>query len=227
VKYEVILFDADDTLFDYSLAEAHALKSVFLEFQVDLLQSHIELYRSVNQQLWNDFEKGEITLDFLRHERFRKLFAEVKVELDAVHFSERYVHYLGEGSFLIEGSDVLIQQILHNGHRIAIITNGIKQTQHSRIGRSALAHSFEHIIVSEDTGFSKPQTGIFDFAFEKLNLINKSNVLMVGDSLTSDIQGGLNYGIDTCWYNPKRKLNRTSIIPTYEIHHLNELLQLL
>jgi len=226
VKYEVILFDADDTLFDYSLAEAHALKRVFLEFQIELLQSHIELYRSVNQQLWNDFEKGEVTLDFLRLERFRKLFAEVKVELDAVHFSERYVHYLGEGSFLIEGSDALIQQILKNGHRTAIITNGIKQTQHSRIGGSILAHSFEHIIVSEDTGYSKPHTGIFDYAFEKLNLIDKSKVLIVGDSLTSDIQGGINYGIDTCWYNPKQKQNNTNIHPTYEIQNLHELLQL-
>ncbi|WP_169081513.1 YjjG family noncanonical pyrimidine nucleotidase [Paenibacillus sp. PL91] len=225
MKYEVVLFDADDTLFDYSLAEAHALKSVFIEHQIELQPSHVELYRSVNQQLWNDFEKGTVTLDFLRHERFRRMFAEVQVELDAIHFSERYVHYLGEGSFLIEGSDVLIHQMRGSGHRIAIITNGIKQTQHSRIGRSSLANSFEHIIVSEDTGYSKPHTGIFDYAFDKLQITDKSKVLIVGDSLTSDIQGGINYGIDTCWYNPKRKRNETLIKPTYEIQRLDELLQ--
>jgi 2-haloacid dehalogenase len=225
VKYEVVLFDADDTLFDYSLAEAHALKSVFFEHHIELLPAHVELYRLVNQQLWNDFEKGIVTLDFLRHERFRRMFAEVQADLDAVHFSERYVHYLGEGSFLIEGSDALIQQMLGKGYRIAIITNGIKQTQHSRIGRSSLANSFEHIIVSEDTGYSKPHTGIFDFAFDQLNVTDKSKVLIVGDSLTSDIQGGINYGIDTCWYNPKRKLNESLIKPTYEIQRLDELLQ--
>jgi 2-haloacid dehalogenase len=222
VKYEVVLFDADDTLFDYSLAEAHALKSVFIEHQIELLPSHVELYRSVNQQLWNDFEKGTVTLDFLRHERFRRMFAEFEASLDAVHFSDRYVHFLGEGSFLIEGSEALIEKMQRDGHRIA---NGIKQTQHNRIGRSSLANAFEHIIVSEDTGYSKPHTGIFDYAFDKLQITDKSKVLIVGDSLTSDIQGGINYGIDTCWYNPKRRRNESLIKPTYEIHRLDELLQ--
>lgn len=227
MKYEVILFDADDTLFDYSLAEAHALKSVFHEHQIELLQAHVELYRSVNQQLWNDYEKGTVTLDFLRHERFRKLFAEMQAGLDPVHISERYVHYLGEGSFLIEGSEALIRQLLGRGHRIAIITNGIKKTQHSRIGRSVLANSFEHIIVSEDTGYSKPHTGIFDYAFNKLNISDKTKMLIVGDSLTSDIQGGINYGIDTCWFNPKQKTNESTIKPTYEIQSLAELIRIL
>lgn len=117
--------------------------------------------------------------------------------------------------------------MLHNGHRIAIITNGIKRTQLNRIGRSSLAHSFEHIIISEDTGFSKPHIGIFDYAFDKLNMMDKAKVLIVGDSLTSDIQGGMNYGIDTCWFNPRRKPNETSVKPTYEIQQLSELLQLL
>ncbi|RCW50818.1 YjjG family noncanonical pyrimidine nucleotidase [Paenibacillus prosopidis] len=227
MKYEVILFDADDTLFDYSLAEAHALKRVFQEHGIELLQSHVDTYRNVNQQLWNDFEKGAVTLDFLRHERFSRLFTELKVKMDAVYFSEQYVQYLGEGSYLIEGSEALIQQVLGHGHRIAIITNGIKKVQLSRIGRSLLSNSFEHIIVSEDTGFQKPHTGIFDFAFNKLRITDKSKVLIVGDSLSSDIQGGINYSIDTCWYNPKRKPNETSIKPTYEIAELSELLQLL
>lgn len=227
MKYEVILFDADDTLFDYSLAEAHALKSVFLEHQIELMQSHVEQYRLVNQQLWNDYEKGKVTLDFLRHERFRRLFADIRVEMDAVYFSERYVQYLGEGSFLIEGADSLIQQLLKKGHRIAVITNGIKQTQQSRIEKSSLANSFEQIIVSEDTSYSKPHTGIFDYAFNMLNITDKTKVLIVGDSLTSDIQGGINYGIDTCWFNPKQKTNGSSIKPTYEIQRLVELIRIL
>jgi 2-haloacid dehalogenase len=227
LKYEVILFDADDTLFDYALAEAHALKSTFLEHQIELIQPHVELYRSVNQQLWHDYEKGAVTLDFLRHERFRKLFVEIQADLDAIHFSERYVDFLGEGSFLIDGADVLVAELLAKGQRLAIITNGIKKTQHSRIGRSSLANSFEHIIISEDTGYSKPHTGIFDYAFDKLLITDKSKVLIVGDSLTSDIQGGNNYGIDTCWFNPGHKLNSTSANPTYEIAHLSELPALL
>ncbi|MNZ73498.1 putative HAD-hydrolase YfnB [compost metagenome] len=227
MKYEVILFDADDTLFDYTLAEAYALKQVFQEHEIELAPAHIEMYRSVNQQLWNAYEKGSVTLDFLRLERFRLLFAELKVEHDALYFAERYVEYLGEGSFLIEGAAELIEQTKGRGHRIAVMTNGIKKTQLSRISKSVLSQSFEHIIVSEETGYRKPQIGIFDYAFQLLKLTDRRKVLIVGDSLTSDIQGGINYGIDTCWYNPQHKSKPDSIKPTYEISKLSELLVLL
>ena len=121
----------------------------------------------------------------------------------------------------MEGAEELCRQLTERGQRMAIITNGIKEVQFNRISRSSLYDSFECIIVSEDAGSQKPHEGIFDYAFDKLNHPDKSEVLIVGDSLTSDIQGGIRYGIDTCWYNP-RKANPTAIQPKYEIHSLME-----
>lgn len=227
--YEYILFDADDTLYDYALAEAHALTSAFQEFGIeDTDNSYVDRYRIINQGLWTEFEQGKISSVNLRRERFARLFAadSVHASIDADNLSARYLNYLGEGSFLLEGAEALVKGLLGK-YRLAIITNGIKEVQMARIGKSGLLDSFEHIIVSEDTGFQKPHVGIFDYTFNKLNIVDKSKVLIVGDSLTSDIQGGINYGIDTCWFNPKNKTNTTGIQPTYEVHSYGELLTII
>lgn len=107
-----------------------------------------------------------------------------------------------------------------------MITNGISDVQHARIKGSPLSEVFEAVIVSEETGYQKPETGIFDYAFAKLNLSDERKVLIVGDSLTSDIRGGNNYGIDTCWFNPLGKPGDPEIVPTYEIRSLDELVEI-
>jgi 2-haloacid dehalogenase len=228
LSYQIILFDADDTLFDYSKSESFALTEAFKHIGIDCSASIFQSYRFINQQLWNDYEKGIIKLELLRSERFKRLFAEHDLisEFNVDDFSDNYIKYLGEGSFLIEGAVDICNYLLSNGFRIAVITNGIKEVQLGRINKSELSTSFEHIIVSEDAGFQKPHTGIFEYAFNKLDIQDKSRVLIVGDSLSSDIQGGMNYGIDTCWFNPNRKINSSGIKPTFEINKLEELLRL-
>ncbi|MFF2482798.1 YjjG family noncanonical pyrimidine nucleotidase [Paenibacillus sp. NPDC058071] len=232
-KYEVILIDADDTLFDFGKAEAHALQSVLREIGVDLEadgdgpESYTGRYLAINAQLWKDLEAGLVTTSQLRQERFRRLLdGDTKIALHPDAVSNRYLELLGEGAFLLEGAAALCKELAAKA-RVAVVTNGIKDVQINRIARSGLADCFEQVIVSEDTGFQKPQTGIFDHTFGKLGIRDKHNVLMVGDSLTSDIKGGNNYGIDTCWYNPSGKPNTTDIRPTYEIRSYTELLALL
>lgn len=225
MSYDVIFFDADDTLYDYAQSEAHALAESFREAKLEMSEALTGSYRTINGQLWREYEQGAIDLASLRSERFARLIAENSLTIDwtAEEFSLAYLRYLGEGSFLIDGAVEICRELLAGGHRLAVITNGIKEVQLSRIGRSELADAFEHIIVSEDAGIQKPNPAIFDFAFAKLNLTGSRNALIVGDSLTSDMQGGINAGIDTCWYNPLRKPNTTSVKPKYEIHHLSEL----
>ncbi|MGY5344042.1 YjjG family noncanonical pyrimidine nucleotidase [Paenibacillus glucanolyticus] len=225
MRYKVILFDADDTLYDYAKSEAFALSGSFGEIDQECTAAIVDSYRRINQQLWNEFEQGSVTQSELRTARFKRLLAEHSIEcdLDADAFSHTYIKYLGQGSYLIEGAKELCSQLAERGQRMAIITNGIKEVQFNRIHGSALCDAFECIIVSEDAGSQKPHEGIFDYAFDKLNHPDKKEVLIVGDSLTSDIQGGIRYGIDTCWYNPHRKANSTSIQPKYEIHTLEEL----
>lgn len=226
MKYDCILFDADDTLFDYGLAEGQAFLNVFTHFGLPTgAEEYADSYREINQALWKDLEQGMISSAALRVERFNRLFARHKLEYNAEAFGEAYLRFLGEGTYLIQGAVELCHELA--GCRLAIITNGIKEVQLARIQGSPLRDTFEQIIISEEAGSQKPEQGIFDYAFAKLGLTDKSRVLIVGDSLTSDIQGGMNYGIDTCWFNPLEKTNGTGVKPTYEIRDLSELVEII
>ncbi|MBO1911818.1 HAD-IA family hydrolase, partial [Microvirga sp. 3-52] len=132
---------------------------------------------------------------------------------------------LGNKTHLVEGAVELCDNL--SAYRMAIITNGFTEVQKSRIEGSPLCNMFEHMIVSEEVGYQKPEKEIFDHTFSKLQLTNSAKVLIVGDSLTSDIQGGINYGIDTCWFNPHLKENNLEIAPTYEIRKLTDLLKII
>ncbi|NUU63457.1 YjjG family noncanonical pyrimidine nucleotidase [Paenibacillus agri] len=223
MNYEVILFDADDTLYDYGMAESHALSHTFAHFGLPTgAQDYAASYQEINHALWKDLERGEISAAALRVERFNRLFTAHSLALDPEAFSEAYLRYLGEGTFLIQGAVELCEAL--GDCRLAIITNGYKEVQTSRIQGSPLNNVFEGIIISEEAGCQKPETGIFDYAFTKLGITDKASVLIVGDSLTSDIQGGINYGIDTCWFNPLNKPNTLGIKPKFEISDLSELL---
>lgn len=228
MKYPYLLFDADDTLFDFGQAERYALVQALQQYDIVCDEDLMMRYSMINQQLWSEHENGKITLDTLRTERFKRLVDDQALSLSATpeQLSLTYVQRLGEGAFLMEGATALCAELIAKGYHIAIITNGIKEVQHSRISRSELCQSFQHIIVSEEAGYHKPDPGIFDYTFHKLNITDKSQVLMIGDSLNTDIKGGYNYGIDTCWYNPKRKMNTSTIQPTYEITRLDQLLQI-
>ncbi|WP_042159466.1 YjjG family noncanonical pyrimidine nucleotidase [Paenibacillus gorillae] len=228
--YEIILFDADDTLFDYPRAEEHALSSVFRHIGIEESQARAEetdsytfRYKQINGGLWKELEQGHVTTSELKVERFRRLFeGDAAVTINADEISDRYLGFLGEGHFLFDGAEAVIRNLAKH-FRLAIITNGYKDVQLSRIARSGLADCFEQVIISEEAGYQKPHTGIFDYAFEKLGHHDRSKMLIVGDSLTSDMQGGLNIGIDTCWYNPAGKPNGTDVKPKYEIRSLDEL----
>ncbi|MCJ8013272.1 YjjG family noncanonical pyrimidine nucleotidase [Paenibacillus sp. KQZ6P-2] len=228
MSYEWILLDADETLYDFKMSETRALSSVLASMNLDPEDTAItDCYSRINKGLWQELEQGRINSTDLRVERFRRFCLEQGLEEDAVVISDRYIGVLSEQAFILAGALDLCLYLKENGYRMAIITNGIKQVQFGRINRSELKDFFEQVIVSEDTGYQKPQAGIFEHAFSKIGSSAKEKMLMVGDSLTSDIQGGNNVGIDTCWYNPNRLPNETGIVPTYEIHDLAELKEIL
>ncbi|MEI3607602.1 YjjG family noncanonical pyrimidine nucleotidase [Pseudogracilibacillus sp. SE30717A] len=225
-KYDIIFFDVDDTLFDFTKSEQEAFNKVFDKYNLlNSLKLYEKSYQEISKVLWRDLEDGKMSLVALGSERFRRLFLEHELDIDAVVFNQDYLKFLGVQTHLVKEAEKVIRDLSHK--RLAIITNGYTDVQKSRINKSPLEGAFEHIIISESTGFQKPQTEIFDYAFNKLQITDKDNVLMVGDSLTSDIQGGVNYGIDTCWFNPKYKENNTSLKPTYEINKLESLLEII
>ena len=227
MKYEVLLFDADETLFDFKKAEKYAFENSIQEFNIEYNENyHYKIYEEINKNIWLEFEKGSITQEKLKTERFKRLSKEINIPFDETGFSKAYIYHLSNASFLYNDSAELIKN-LSKDYKLAIITNGLTDVQSKRIRQSVIAKYFDTIIISEEVKISKPNPEIFEIALNKLNYKDKSKVLMIGDSLTSDIQGGINFDIDTCWINFNKSKNLTSTIPTYEISSLNELIKII
>lgn len=227
MKYEVILFDADETLFDFKKSEKYAFEQAILEFNIDYREDyHLKIYSDINTGIWKEFECGLITQEKLKVERFRRLSHELNIKFDEIAFSKSYLKHLSHSSFLYDESTELIEKLSKN-YKLSIITNGLSDVQSNRIRKSSIAKYFDDIVISEEVNISKPNPKIFEIALNNINYNDKNKVLMVGDSLTSDIQGGINFGIDTCWYNPNKVENRTDFKPTYEISSLAQLSEIL
>lgn len=220
MKYEIIIFDADETLFDFIKSERVALEKTMKDFHIEYDENHhLQVYSEINRVIWKEFESGQITQNKLKVERFKRLSTTLNIAFDEVEFSKAYMTHLGQASFLFDDSIELIESLCKT-HRLSIITNGLTDVQTYRIKKSLIANCFEDIVISEEVHVAKPDPKIFEIALNNLNHSDKSKVLMVGDSLTSDIKGGANFGIDTCWFNPNKLPNKTDIHPTYEISNL-------
>lgn len=221
MTYQWLLFDADGTLFDYDRAEKNALQNTFAQLGYPFEEQYLAAYRRVNQAIWQEFEQGQIDQRTLRTRRFELLFQALAIQADPHRFSPAYLANLAQEAGLLDGAEAVVKQ-LAGQFNLAIITNGLTEVQRPRFGRSTIITHIREIIISEEVGAAKPDPQIFEVAFAHMNHPAKSQVLIIGDSLTSDIQGGVNYGIDTCWFNPAGQ-NSDHISRTYEIRCLTEL----
>ena len=227
MKYEVIIFDADETLFDFKKSEREAFKNTMIEFNINYNEDyHLKLYKDINTAIWKELEEGLITQKELKVERFKRLSDKLNAGFDKNEFAKAYMKNLSQASFLYDDSEPLLEA-LHKDYRITVVTNGLIDVQTTRIKKSIIAKYFEDVVISEEVEVLKPDPKIFEIALKNINYTDKSKVLLVGDSLTTDIQGGINFNIDTCWYNPNKIVNSTKSKPTYEINNLMELKTLL
>ncbi|NOP81403.1 noncanonical pyrimidine nucleotidase, YjjG family [Bacillus paranthracis] len=225
-KYKTLLFDVDDTLLDFQKAEKSALRMLFEEKGMSLTSEIEAQYKKINKSLWTAFEEGKINRDEVVNTRFSILFKEYGEEVDGILFENNYRSYLEEGNQLMEGALQFINQI-QSEYDLYIVTNGISKTQDKRLRNAGLHALFQDIFVSEDTGYQKPMKEYFDYVFERIPNLVPEEGLIIGDSLSADMKGGYVAGIDTCGFNPERKLNDSGIIPTYEVHNFEELYALL
>ena len=223
--YAWLWFDADGTLFDYNRAEAAALRNTFHSLTLPFEDSYLDVYRRINHDLWQALERQEITQAVLGSRRFEQLMEALQVSGSPEQMGSVYVEQLSICSELIDGAyDVL--QTLYEKSQIAIVTNGLQAVQRGRLEYSSIKPFVRELIISEEIGAAKPGAAFFDTAFDRCGSPSKQDVLIIGDSLTSDIRGGLDYGIDTCWFNPSGETRPQGWAITYEIRQLQDVLQI-
>ncbi|MCL1986852.1 MAG: YjjG family noncanonical pyrimidine nucleotidase [Firmicutes bacterium] len=222
-KYEIFLFDADGTLFDFYKAEETALKTMFEKVDITYTSEIREKYRAINAEIWQDYEKGKSSQSELQTLRFAKLFEEINVIQNAEIFNLQYLAELAKGVFLVDGAFEICQQIFASGKKIYIVTNGNLSTQKPRMENSAISGFISNFFISEAVGFRKPQANYFEYVFSQIPQVDKNEIIIIGDSLTADIAGGNNAGIDSCWYNSFGAENDFGVLPTYEIDRLSQI----
>lgn len=229
MTYQLLLFDLDNTLFDFDRAQDMALAH-FLKVEgvsEDDIPNYIQYYVPMNQKLWDMLELGLISRQDLVNQRFAKLFAHFGQDRDGVQLARHYQECLSQEGVLLEGARDLLEECRRQGKRIFAVSNGISYIQRNRIAQARLEELFEGIFISEEVGFVKPSLAYFDHVFQNIPDFDKSLAVMIGDSLSADIQGAIQAGLDSVWYNPHQKELPADIHPTYTVKNFKELKDLI
>ncbi len=227
VMYKYLLWDIDGTVLNFLAAEAYAIRVLFKKYKIgECSDEMLKLYSGINVKYWQMLERNELTKAEILVGRFRAFFGEIGVDTSiAENFNEDYQITLGDHiEFVDKAQDILLSQ--KGKYVLAAVTNGTKTAQEKKLRLSGLNEVFDAVFISENVGAEKPNKAYFDYVFENLGITNKNEVLLIGDSLTSDMKGGFIAGIDTCWFNPEHKPNKTDIPVTYEIDDLGKIAEI-
>ncbi len=216
-----VLFDLDDTLFDFHKAEKIALTKTLVHFGIDPTEETLALYSTINAAHWKRLELGEISREEVKVGRYRELFKTIGVECDPVKATAYYESMLAIGHYFMPGAPELLEE-LYGKYRLYIVSNGTAKVQEGRIGSSGIAKYMDGIFISQVLGANKPDKQFFDICFAEIPDFSLSETVIIGDSLSSDIKGGINAGITTVWFNPKGIENDNDIKPDYTIKELSE-----
>ena len=216
-----VLFDLDDTLFDFHKAEKIALTKTLVHFGIDPTEETLALYSTINAAHWKRLELGEISREEVKVGRYRELFETIGVECDPVKATAYYESLLTIGHYFMPCAPELLEE-LYRKYRLYIVSNGTAKVQEGRIGSSGIAKYMDGIFISQILGANKPDKQFFDICFAEIPDFSLSETVIIGDSLSSDIKGGINAGITTVWFNPKRIENDSDIKPDYTIKELSE-----
>lgn len=227
MKYKFLFFDLDHTLLDFDVAEDIALSQLLKEEGVEDIQAYKDYYVPMNKALWKDLEQKKITKSELINTRFAKLFAHFGIEKDGAYLAERYQFFLSKQGQTFPGVKDLLRELISQGYELYAATNGITYIQTGRLEQSGIAPYFKEIFISEQLHTQKPDAEFYEKIGACIPNFDKNHALMIGDSLSADIQGGQNAGIDTVWYNPQHLENKTQTQPTYEVHSYKDLLNCL
>lgn len=221
-KYTTILFDADETLLDFKRSEHEAVKDVLLSFGLPVTDEVIHEYSKINESMWKALERGEIEKSLLYTRRWEMLCKRFDFVANAQEMSRSYIKSLSGKTYIFPNAEEVCEK-LSKYCRLYIITNGHKKVQEGRLKNTRLITFFDDIFISEDIGYEKPNIEYFEAIEKLIPDFCKEQTLVVGDSLTSDMAGGIAYGLDTCWYNPHKKSKPEGMNLSYVINQLSEI----
>lgn len=224
MKYTTLLFDLDDTLLDFGRAEDNAINRLFAKYGIPATEENKRTYVELNRAKWRALEKKEITRDELFRTRFTEYFSLMGIEADGIKANDEFISYIAGGSFIIDGALKTCRE-LHKNYKMYIITNGSKRAQRGRLTDSPLMSCFDGVFISEEIGFVKPEKGFFDYVLSEIDEKDRKRIMVIGDSLNSDIAGAVSSGLDSCWINRSGEMKKSDA--TYEIRGIDGLLQIL
>ena len=226
MKYLYLLFDADDTLFDFPKASLRAFEKMCLANGIPFTEDLHRLYHGINRELWAAFDRGEVTKDYLSLERYVRFLAAAGLDRDPAACNQAYRTALGEGVYPLPHAESVCRELKARGHRMYIVTNSVAYVQRNRLRGSVFAELFEAAFISEEAGAAKPSKAYFDYVARQLPGLTPENALVIGDSLTTDMQGANNAGLPCCWYNPAGAPRSETLRIDYEISDLRQLLDI-
>lgn len=227
MKYDVLLFDVDNTILDFDKSEETALANAFAKCGLPYDAHVLNVYRRNNVLQWQRYERGEISRDEVLTNRFLLTLEELDVKNCNIQLLEElYETGLHAGFYKVNHAEEVLRQLLQSGKKLYVVSNGVLSIQNSRMQGSGLDKYFLKRFISEEIGIPKPSVEFFRRSFAQIPNFEKAKALVIGDSLSSDIQGGINVDVDTCWFNPNGTENTSGLQPTYEISDLRELLEI-
>lgn len=223
---EFLLLDLDDTILDFQKGEEYGLRKTLLEAGIEPTEAICARYSVINKDYWKRLELGEVTRQQVMLGRFETLYKELGVTADPTVSAASYMDNMSSVHFFLPGAEEAVKSLAAK-YRLFLVSNGTASAQHRRLTSAGLYPYFEKVFISQEVGYNKPAKEFFDLCFAQIPGFDPQKALIVGDSLSSDIQGGINAGIRTCWVNPAHKKAPETRKPNYEIESIVQLEELL
>ncbi len=227
MKYSIVLFDADDTLFDFYHTGQKSFIKAFASLGIKADENDYDLYSDINQKRWDLYSVGKMTKHDVVIGRFEEYSAAKGLKFDINAFYELYEDNLSKTAILLPETVNTLKTLKNLGVRIFLITNGLSKVQRGRLALSGIAEYFEDVFISDEIGYNKPSKEYFGFVSAKITNFNKGKTLIVGDSLISDIALGINNNVDSCLFNPNKITTPNKTKPTYEISNMSEVIEII